>query len=258
VEVRRIVTQSGPWYGGGGDNDNITLLCPEFFAAHAVRALSGLSPEGEECDILRDIRNANRAGKQEDAVARAAGDLQKSKGKSVRASEWSECDGLLCFRDCIYVPNDPELRRHIASQHHDTKVAGHPGCWKTLELISRSYWWPQMSRYVGQYTRTYDVCLQTKIQRRRPTGELHPLPIPENRWDVLSVDFISELPDTHGHDAIMNVVDSVGKRAHFIPTNTTITALGAARLFLQNIWKLHGLPRSIVSDRGPQFVAEFT
>src|SRR6266436_5983732 len=56
----------------------------------------------------------------------------------------------------------------------------------------------------------------------------------------------------------MNVVDSVGKRAHFIPTTTTITALGAARLFLQNVWKLHGLPRSIVSDCGPQFVAEFT
>src|SRR5882724_7343356 len=56
----------------------------------------------------------------------------------------------------------------------------------------------------------------------------------------------------------MNVVDSVGKRAHFIPTNTTITALGAARLFLHNIWKLHGLPHSIVSDRGPQFVVEFT
>src|SRR5882757_3916281 len=64
---------------GGGDNDNITLLRPEFFAAHAVRALSGLSPEGEERDILRDIRNANREGKQEDAVARAAGALQKSK-----------------------------------------------------------------------------------------------------------------------------------------------------------------------------------
>jgi hypothetical protein len=72
------------------------------------------------------------------------------------------------------------------------------------------------------------------------------------------VDFIGELPDSHGHDAIMNVVDSVGKQAHFIPTNTTIMALGAARLFLQNVWKLHGLPRSIVSDHGPQFVAEFT
>ena len=72
------------------------------------------------------------------------------------------------------------------------------------------------------------------------------------------MDFFVELPDSHGYDAVMNVVDSVGKQAHFIPTNTTITALGAARLFLNNVWKLHGLPCSIVSDRGLQFVVEFT
>jgi hypothetical protein len=72
------------------------------------------------------------------------------------------------------------------------------------------------------------------------------------------MNFISELPDAHGHDAIMNVVDSVGKQAHFIPTNTIITALRAAHLFLQNVWKLHSLPRSVVSDCGPQFVVEFT
>ena len=89
-------------------------------------------------------------------------------------------------------------------------------------------------------------------------GELHPLAIPDSRWEVISVDFIRELLDVHGHDAIMNVVDSVGKQAHFIPTTTTITALGAAWLFLQNVWKLHGLPHSVVLDRGPQFVAEFT
>jgi RNase H-like domain found in reverse transcriptase/Integrase zinc binding domain len=243
---------------GTGDNSNVMLLCPEFFAAHAIRALSGLSLEGEEHNILWDIHKRNREGKQEDTVANSALELRKSKGKSVRASEWSEHDRLLCFWDQIYVPNDPELCHHITSQHHDTRVAGHPGRWKTLELVSRSYWWPQMSRYIGQYVKTCDPCLQTKIQQCRPTGELHPLPTPESHWDVISVDFIVELPDSHGYDAVMNVVDSVGKRAHFIPTNTTITALGAARLFLHNVWKLHGLPCCIVSDWGPQFVAEFT
>ena len=89
-------------------------------------------------------------------------------------------------------------------------------------------------------------------------GELHPLPIPDERWDRLSVDFIVELPESDGFDAVMNVVDSVSKRAHFIPTHTTVSALGSANLYLQNVWKLHGLPRSVVSDRGPQFVAEFT
>jgi hypothetical protein len=241
-----------------GDNSNVTLLCPEFFAAHTIRALSGLSLEGEECNILWDICKGNREGKQEDTVAKSAMELRKSKGKLLRASEWSEHDGLLCFWDQIYVPNDPELRRRIKSQHHDTQVAGHPGHWKTLELISRNYWWPQMSRYIDQYVKRCDPCLRTKIQRRRPIGELHPLPTLENHWDVISVEFIVELLDSHGYDAVMNVVDSVGKRAHFIPTNITITTLRAARLFLHNVWKLHGLPRSIVSDRGPQFVVEFT
>jgi hypothetical protein len=115
-----------------------------------------------------------------------------------------------------------------------------------------------MSHYISQYVKMCNLCLQTKIQWHHPIGELHPLPIPENCWDVISVDFIGELPDSHGHDAIMNVVDSVGKRAHFIPTNITIMALRAARIFLQNVWKLHDLPRSIMSNCGLQFVAEFT
>jgi hypothetical protein len=134
---------------------------------------------------------------------------------------------------------------------------GHARRWKTLELISRSYWWPNMSRYISQYCKSCDLCLQTKAQRRKPFGELHPLAIPEAWWDVVSVNFIVELPDSHGFNATMVVVDSVSKHSHFIPTHTMITALGSAQLYLQNMWKLHGLLNSMLSDHGPQFVAEF-
>jgi len=80
---------------------------------------------------------------------------------------------------------------------------------------------------------------------------LHPLQIPDSRWGTLSVDFIVELPLSSGHDAVMTVVDSVSKRAHFIPMHTTVTVKGAARLFLHQVWKLHGLLKYVVSDRGP-------
>jgi len=72
------------------------------------------------------------------------------------------------------------------------------------------------------------------------------------------VDFVVELPLSSGHDAVMTVVDSVSKRAHFILIHTTVTAEGVARLFLHQVWKLHGLPKYVVSDRGPQFVTHFT
>jgi len=115
-----------------------------------------------------------------------------------------------------------------------------------------------MSRYIRQYVSTCDLCLRTKLIRQAPVGELHPLRIPDSRWDTLSVDFVVELLLSSGHDAVMTVVDLVSKQAYFIPTHTTVTAEGAARLFLHQVWKLHGLPKYVVSDRGPQFIARFT
>ena len=115
-----------------------------------------------------------------------------------------------------------------------------------------------MSRYIGQYVKTCNLCLQTKAQHHPPIGELVPLPVPESHWDTISIDFIIELLESHGYDMVMNVADSMSKMSHFILTHTMITALRAAHLFLVHVWKLHGLPRQVVSDRGPQFIAEFT
>jgi len=115
-----------------------------------------------------------------------------------------------------------------------------------------------MSRYIGQYVSTCDLCLRTKPIRQAPVSELHPLRIPDSRWNTLSVDFVVELPLSSRHDAVMTVIDSVSKRAHFIPTHMTVTAEGAARLFLHQVWKLHGLPKHVVLDCGPQFITRFT
>ena len=89
-----------------------------------------------------------------------------------------------------------------------------------------------MSRYIGKYVSTCDMCLRTKSIHQLPTGELHPLPIPSGPWDTISVDFITELPESNGKDAIMVVVDSMTKRSHFISTVTTLTAARTAQLYL--------------------------
>jgi transposase InsO family protein len=237
------------------DNSDITLLTPGLFA---IRALEGLTVDGEEKNILRDIRKGTRDGDPEEAVAKVVKELKATNSRTVRSAEWTLTDGVLFFRGKIYVPDHLELRRRITALCHDTKVAGHPGRWKTLELVSRNYWWPQMSRYIGKYVSTCDLCMRTKTQRHLPVGELHPLPVPDTPWDTISVDFIVELPESDSQDAIMVVVDSLTKRAHFLPTVTTLSAAGTARMFVRHVWKHHGLPRKVVSDRGPQFVAEFT
>jgi hypothetical protein len=238
---------------GQGDNNNLTLLAPELFRLHA---LAGARFQGDEWNILQEVWRSLKGGVQEESIAKAARELQKDKGRgTVKSAEWSESEGLLMFQGKIYVPNDRDLRCRIVKQHHDTRIAGHAGRFKTLELISRNYWWPQMSHYIGTYVKTCDLCNGTKVQHRRPFGELHPSDTPDAPWEVISVNSTVELPESHGYDAIMCVVDSLTKRAHFIPTHTTINAEGTALLFLKKVWKHHGTPQAVVSDRGPQFVA---
>jgi len=130
--------------------------------------------------MLREIRQGNQRGEQEEPIAKAARELQQASSKTVCSMEWLEEDRVLQFRGKIYVPQNLDLQRRIVLLCYDTKVAGHPRRWKTLELVSRNYWWPQMSRYIGQYVSTCDLCLRTKPIRQALVGELHSLWIPDS------------------------------------------------------------------------------
>ena len=144
------------------DNQGVVLLDPSFFRIQALRATLVRGPER---NILSDIRKCfDTPGMIDRPVAEAARQLRRDRARgAVHRGEWDELDGLLTFGGRIYVPDNKDLRRRIISQYHDSQVAGHLGQAKTLELISRDYWWPQMSRHVGLYTSNCDTCLCNKI-----------------------------------------------------------------------------------------------
>jgi len=126
-----------------------------------------------------------------------------------------------------------------------------------VELVTRNYWWPGVTRDVGKYVEGCDLCQRMKNQTEELAGKLKLSEVPMKPWSHLTVDFI-KLPVVAGKDVVLVVCDRLSKMTHFVATTKGTSAEGLARLFRDNVWKLHGLPESVVSDRGPQFVAELT
>lgn len=158
----------------------------------------------------------------------------------------------------LCVPSDPRIRSRLLGEHHDTPSSGHLGFDKTYALLARKFFWPKMAKDIRAYIRTCDSCQRNKARNVRPAGLLNPLPVPTDRWEDVSMDFVFGLPRTsRGHDGVLVFVDRLSKMAHFIPTKQTVTAPEVARLFLDNVYRLHGLPKSIVSDRDPRFTGNF-
>lgn len=114
-----------------------------------------------------------------------------------------------------------------------------------------------MLETITRYTGNCHTCKTITPSRLKYQGLLKQLPVPERRWRDISVDFIGPLPQSQGFDCVMVVVCRLTKARHFIPCQTTINAEGTAKLFFHHVWKHHGFPESVVSDRGPQFVSQF-
>ena len=158
----------------------------------------------------------------------------------------------------IYVPKYMELRAEIIQLHHDVLVVGHGRQWKTVELVTRNYWWLGVTRDVGRYVEGCDLCQRIKNRTKEVAGKLKLSEVPEKPWTYLMVDFIMKLLVVAGKDSILVVCDRLSKMVHFVATTEGMSAEGLARLFRDNVWKLHGLPESVVLDRRPQFAAELT
>ena len=166
-------------------------------------------------------------------------------------------DGILFARSGkMYVPKDQDLRMEIVHLHHNTPIPGHPGTEKTLELMQHSYTWPGMPTLVKDYVSRCDRCTQFKGSNEALPGKLKPLNTPPGPWKEISADIIMDLPESEGFDSILVVVDRFSKEVEFVPCTKSVSALDTTKLYLRHVWKHHGLPTGIVSDRGPQFTSQ--
>ena len=158
----------------------------------------------------------------------------------------------------VYVLKNEELKVEVIWLHHDVLAAEHEGRWKIVELVMRNYWWPGVTRDVGKYVEGCDLCQRMKNRIEKPAEKLKLSEVPKKPWVYLIVDFITKLLVVAGRDVILVVCDRLSKMTHFVATTEGMSAEGLVRLFWDNVWKLHGLPESVVLDRRPQFVAELT
>jgi len=173
-------------------------------------------------------------------------------------AQYSIQDGLLLRDGLVCIPDDSELKKQILQECHDAPAAGHFGIAKTSDLVSRTFYWPSMWRYIKDYINGCDTCQRTKSSTHKPYGLLQPLPVPDCPWTSVSMDFITQLPPSNGYTAICVFVDRFTKMAHFAPTHDNINAQDTVRLFLERVFSAHGLPDDIVSDRGVTFTSAFT
>ena len=169
-----------------------------------------------------------------------------------------DTNGTLWFNNRLVVPKDCELRRKILDDAHQSKYSIHPGSNKMYQDLRKNFWWTRMKREVARYVAECDTCQRVKADHLKKAGLLQPLNIPAWKWEDISMDFIVGLPSTsRKHDSIWVIVDRLTKSAHFLPVHTRYETKQYAKLYISRIMCLHGVPKTIISDRGSQFVARF-
>ncbi|KAG2997577.1 hypothetical protein PC121_g19184 [Phytophthora cactorum] len=177
---------------------------------------------------------------------------------------YSAVNGLLWYQSPsddvprAVVPDDVKLRHEIISKCHDSNYGGHPGAERTYLTLARRWYWSKMLKSIQKFIADCESCRRNKHRLTKPPGLLEPLQIPDERWRSISMDFTTDLPHTKRDvDSTWVVVGRLTKRWHSVPTTKKVTAEGVARLFIDHIWMLHGMPTNIVSDRDRKFVFKF-
>ena len=168
-----------------------------------------------------------------------------------------ESGGLL-YKSRLCVSNVMDLRKKILYESHNTVFTMHPGGNKMYQDMKQYYWWRGMKKDISEYVSKCLTCQLVKAKHQEPSGLLNPLPIPQWKWDNITMDFVSGFPLTQRkHDSVWVIVDRLTKSAHFLPVLLDYSMDHLAELYVSEIFKLHGIPLLIVSDHNPRFTSRF-
>jgi len=209
------------------DNENQVIIKDNW-----ICNLQEVVIEGPKVDIIEKIKKAR--SKDEDVV-RVVEEIKKAGVKELRGNEWKIEGDLVLKERKVYVPKDEELRAEVIRLHHDVLAVGYRGRWKTVELVTRNYWWLGVTRDVGKYVEGCDLCQKMKNRTEELAGKLKLSEVPKKPWSHLMVDFITKLLVVAGKDAILVVCDQLSKMTHFVATTEGKSVEGLARLFQDNV-----------------------
>lgn len=168
-------------------------------------------------------------------------------------------DGLLWTEsNQLYIPKVEDLRDDCIAAVHSHPASGHYGLRRTLEKVREVFFWEGQKSDVADFIKKCDSCQRVKAPRMKPQGELQPLRIPFRRWESVSMDLITDLPDTaNGYNSIVVFVDRLSKMVHLAPCTKNVDAEQLGELMEHHIFRLHGVPQDIVSDRDIRFSSHF-
>ncbi|KAK8934587.1 hypothetical protein KSP39_PZI014471 [Platanthera zijinensis] len=170
--------------------------------------------------------------------------------------QFSWDNGLLRRNGRVCIPSVGKLREELMYEAHFAKYSVHPGSTKMYRDMKKLFWWPGLKKDVARYVAECNTCALVKAECQKPGGFLKSLPITEWKFDDISMDFVHGLPRSQrGHDSIWVIVDRLKKVAHFLPNRRDDPVETLAKLYMEQVVRLHGVPRSIVSDRDGRFTS---
>ena len=157
-------------------------------------------------------------------------------------------EDLFYFGNRLYVP--PTLRQHVVEELHSSAYGGHFGADRTVDAVTRRFFWPHIKRTVRGIVRQCPECQRSKPRSGKAYGQLQPIPAPDRPWEQITLDLVTDLPETpDGHNAILVFVDRLTKMVHLVPTVKQLSAEATAHIFKDHVFKHHGLPEVIIGDR---------